>query len=104
MCGTPHLSRTMRTGALSPSTAIVPETWGCGHAAAAGGAAGRHAETQRIDESVRAANCIRITRTRTLFHMALKDGLLAEFDHEMATTRKLLERIPDDKLSWKPHA
>ena len=35
--------------------------------------------------------------------MALKDGVLAEFDHEMATTRKLLERLPDDKLSWKPH-
>ena len=35
--------------------------------------------------------------------MALKDGLLAEFDHEMATTKKLLERLPDDKLSWKPH-
>ena len=35
--------------------------------------------------------------------MALKDGLMAEFDHEMATTRKLLERLPEDKLSWKPH-
>src|SRR5436853_6754355 len=35
--------------------------------------------------------------------MPLKDGVLAEFDHEMATTRKLLERLPDDKLSWKPH-
>lgn len=35
--------------------------------------------------------------------MALKEGLLAEFDHEIATTRKLLERLPDDKLSWKPH-
>ena len=35
--------------------------------------------------------------------MAIKDGLLAEFDHEMATTRKLLERVPDDKLAWKPH-
>jgi len=35
--------------------------------------------------------------------MALKDGLLAEYDHETATTRKLLERLPDDKLSWKPH-
>ena len=35
--------------------------------------------------------------------MALKDGLLAEYDHEMGTTRKLLERIPDDKLAWKPH-
>jgi len=35
--------------------------------------------------------------------MPLKDGLLAEFDHEMGTTRRLLERLPDDKLSWKPH-
>jgi len=35
--------------------------------------------------------------------MALKDALLAEYDHEMAATRKLLERIPDDKLTWKPH-
>ena len=36
--------------------------------------------------------------------MALVDMLLPEFDHEMATTRKLLERVPDDRLSWTPHA
>jgi len=35
--------------------------------------------------------------------MAIKDGLLAEFDHETATTRKLLERVPDDRLAWTPH-
>jgi uncharacterized damage-inducible protein DinB len=35
--------------------------------------------------------------------MAIKDGLLADFDHEMGTTRKLLERLPDDRLVWKPH-
>ena len=35
--------------------------------------------------------------------MAVKDALLAEFDHEMGTTRKLLERIPDAQLGWKPH-
>jgi uncharacterized damage-inducible protein DinB len=35
--------------------------------------------------------------------MPLKDGLLAEFDHEMGTTRRLLERVPEDKLAWKPH-
>ena len=28
---------------------------------------------------------------------------LAEFDHEMATTRRLLERVPDDRGDWKPH-
>jgi uncharacterized damage-inducible protein DinB len=31
------------------------------------------------------------------------DALLPEFDHEMATTRTVLERVPDDKLAWKPH-
>lgn len=35
--------------------------------------------------------------------MALKDTLLAEFDHEMGTTRRLLERLPDAQLGWKPH-
>lgn len=35
--------------------------------------------------------------------MSISKMLLPEFDHEMATTRKVLERIPDDKLSWKPH-
>lgn len=36
--------------------------------------------------------------------MPLKDSLLADFDHEMGSTRRLLERVPDDRLSWKPHA
>ena len=35
--------------------------------------------------------------------MALADALLPEFDQEMAGTRKTLERVPDDKLDWKPH-
>lgn len=28
---------------------------------------------------------------------------LAEFDHEMASTRRLLERVPSEKGEWKPH-
>ena len=35
--------------------------------------------------------------------MAIADALLPEFDHEMTVTRKLLERIPEDKFDWKPH-
>ena len=35
--------------------------------------------------------------------MTIADLLLPEFDQEMATTRRVLERVPDDKLSWKPH-
>ena len=36
--------------------------------------------------------------------MPLVDALLPEFDHEMTTTRKLLERLPEDRFDWKPHA
>ena len=36
--------------------------------------------------------------------MPLVDALLPEFDHEMTTTRKLLERVPDEKVDWKPHS
>lgn len=35
--------------------------------------------------------------------MSLSQSLLPEFDQEMANTRKTLERVPDDKFSWKPH-
>jgi uncharacterized damage-inducible protein DinB len=33
----------------------------------------------------------------------ISESLLPEFDQEMANTRKTLERVPDDKLTWKPH-
>ncbi len=36
--------------------------------------------------------------------MSLATLLLPEFDQEMANTRKTLERVPDDKLAWKPPA
>jgi uncharacterized damage-inducible protein DinB len=35
--------------------------------------------------------------------MALRDALLPEFDQEMAAARRHLERVPEDKLTWKPH-
>ena len=35
--------------------------------------------------------------------MGLSESLLPEFDHEMANTRKTLERVPDEKFAWKPH-
>ncbi len=36
--------------------------------------------------------------------MAKMDALVMELDRECATTRKLLERIPSEKLDWRPHA
>jgi uncharacterized damage-inducible protein DinB len=35
--------------------------------------------------------------------MRMIDPLIMEFDRESATTRKLLERVPDGKLDWAPH-
>jgi uncharacterized damage-inducible protein DinB len=35
--------------------------------------------------------------------MSIAEQLLAEFEPEARTTRKFLERLPADKLEWKPH-
>src|SRR5947209_10210318 len=32
------------------------------------------------------------------------ETILPEFDREIANTRKVLERVPDDKLDWQAHA
>jgi uncharacterized damage-inducible protein DinB len=36
--------------------------------------------------------------------MTYAENLLQDFDTEMANTRKVLERIPNDRLDWQPHA
>ena len=36
--------------------------------------------------------------------MTIAESLLSDFDREMSLTRRLLERLPDDKFDWKPHA
>lgn len=35
--------------------------------------------------------------------MRLIDAILAELDQESATTRRVLERVANNKLNWKPH-
>ncbi len=35
--------------------------------------------------------------------MSISETLLPEFDQEMAATRRVLERVPDDEPGWKPH-
>ena len=36
--------------------------------------------------------------------MALMDAVIQEIEREGRTTRRVLERVPADKLNWKPHA
>jgi len=35
--------------------------------------------------------------------MAIADSILMEMDMEEKTTQRVLERVPENKLAWKPH-
>jgi uncharacterized damage-inducible protein DinB len=35
--------------------------------------------------------------------MSIAQSFLGEFDYEMANTRKVLDRVPDDQFTFKPH-
>jgi uncharacterized damage-inducible protein DinB len=35
--------------------------------------------------------------------MRIVDSILMELDQEAQTTKRVLDRIPEDKLAWKPH-
>ena len=36
--------------------------------------------------------------------MRIVDSMLGEIDQEAATTRRVLARVPENQLTWKPHA
>lgn len=36
--------------------------------------------------------------------MPIADAIIAELDREATSTTKMLERVPSDKLDWRPHA
>ncbi|MFQ5881512.1 MAG: DinB family protein [Candidatus Methylomirabilales bacterium] len=36
--------------------------------------------------------------------MAIVDSILRELEQEAAVTRRVLERVPNDRLTWRPHA
>lgn len=36
--------------------------------------------------------------------MRISEGLLQELEQEAQTTRRVLERVPQDHLEWRPHA
>ena len=35
--------------------------------------------------------------------MSIAQAMLGEFEHESQVTRRFLERVPEDKLRWRPH-
>src|SRR5690606_23587875 len=44
-----------------------------------------------------------IKSQKTILTMSMISMFRKELDRESAITRKMLERIPDDKYDWKPH-
>ncbi|MGH9724899.1 MAG: DinB family protein, partial [Candidatus Acidiferrales bacterium] len=36
--------------------------------------------------------------------MSIAQSLLAEFEEQAPVTRKFIERLPADRLTWKPHS
>jgi len=42
-------------------------------------------------------------RERIGTDMKMIDPILAEMEHEAQTTRRVLDRVPENKLAWKPH-
>ena len=36
--------------------------------------------------------------------MAIVDSILMEIEQEAKITQRVLDRVPEDKLAWKPHA
>jgi len=41
--------------------------------------------------------------TQTLIGESIAQAMLAEFETQAPITRRFLERLPEDKLTWKPH-
>src|SRR4030095_9151570 len=54
---------------------------------------------------VRKKLCLVLTDPKSIIgvRMSIAQSLLPEFNEEMANTRKVLERVPDEKWNWKPH-
>jgi uncharacterized damage-inducible protein DinB len=50
-----------------------------------------------------AVNNFRSKREKKGKAMRLVDSILMEIDQEAQTTKRVLDRIPEDKLTWKPH-
>src|SRR5208283_777527 len=91
------ITRGWRFGA--PSAKVPGQTRG----APQGGIVGARKKRARLDISVFFRLRWRRSQFDTGGHMSIGQSMLPEFDQEMQNTRKVLERVPDEKWGWKPH-
>ena len=71
--------------------------------AVAGGVIANERRVSRRSTDTTTDDILRKCRIAAEESMPISEMLLPEFDQEMANTRKILERVPEDKLSYKPH-
>jgi uncharacterized damage-inducible protein DinB len=45
-----------------------------------------------------------VSQTTIAAENGITRAMLDEFERELRTTKKFLERLPEDRLSWRPHA
>src|SRR6185503_2920093 len=107
-------SRTTSRVHLSPRRSSVP-AMGQPDLRAAGGRAfffaiGRslssYLQIASLGATVRRVACISqvtLEEVRIMTTPVAAKALIAELEQEAASTRKLLERVPADKLAWRPH-
>jgi uncharacterized damage-inducible protein DinB len=64
----------------------------------------RWRHTEEVSRNAGAVEGIRFEdRNKRRINMSIAQSLLAEFEAQAPITRKFLERLPEDKLTWKPH-
>src|SRR6188472_274015 len=51
----------------------------------------------------RPSSCGSVIARKGAIIMAAITALLQELEHEAQTTKRVLERVPNDQLAWKPH-
>jgi hypothetical protein len=64
---------------------------------------GLAAEERRMPRASSRAKGIRHSPRQEVVPMSYAESILPGFDREMANTRKVLERVPEDKLGWQAH-
>ncbi len=75
-----------------------------GEGARAGMAGGGSDPLDRIEcEPAAVGKSLCLTHFKRIEPMNLIEAMLAEFDQEAATTRRLLEAVPESKYDWRPH-
>lgn len=61
-------------------------------------------ETFRMKENTMATTLTEVQQPTSLSPAPIAAALLAEFEKQAPITRRFLERLPEDKLTWKPHS